>query len=106
MDRSPGGLRDGYEAGSDIKSSVPLSTGALGVLEQARALSPESSLVFPSITGGSCQGTRAGARALGEPGSPRRFTGFRSSARSWGESGAPAEVAEACLAHVPRSQVV
>jgi len=33
--------------------------------------------------------------------------GFRSSARSWmAESGVPAEVAEACLAHVPRSQVV
>ena len=26
---------------------VPLSTGALDVLERARALSPESSLVFP-----------------------------------------------------------
>ena len=32
--------------------SVPLSTGALGVLERARALSLESSLVFPSKTGG------------------------------------------------------
>ena len=33
--------------------------------------------------------------------------GFRSSARSWmAESAVPAEVAEACLAHVPRSKVV
>ena len=43
----------------------------------------------------------------GAPGSPRRYNGFRSSARSWmAESGVPAELAEACLAHVPRSQVV
>ena len=33
--------------------------------------------------------------------------GLRSSARSWmAESGIPAEVAEACFAHVPRRQVV
>ena len=32
--------------------------------------------------------------------------GFRSSVRSWmAETGVPAEVVEACLAHVPRSQV-
>ena len=32
--------------------SVPLSTGALGVLERARALYPGSPFVFPSRTGG------------------------------------------------------
>ena len=48
--------------------SVPLSTAALAVLERARALSPESSLVFPSIgPAGRWRSERAGARA-----SPRR----------------------------------
>ena len=56
--------------------SVPLSTGALGVLERARALSPESSLVFPSRTGGPLP--------VNAPGSPRRFTGsVRARGRGW-----------------------
>ena len=84
--------------------SVPLSTGALGVLEQARALSPESSLVFPSKTGGLLP-RNAPARVLRRAGVASTVHGFRSSARSWmAESGVPAEVAEACLAHVPRSR--
>ena len=86
--------------------SVPLSTGALGVLERARALSPESSLVFPSKTGGLLPRNAPG-RVLRRAGVASTVHGFRSSARSWmAESGVPAEVAEACLAHVPRSQVV
>ena len=83
--------------------SVPLSTG---VLERARALSPESSLVFPSKTGGPLP-VNAPGRVLRRAGVASTVHGFRSSARSWmAESGVPAEVAEACLAHVPRSQVV
>ena len=86
--------------------SVPLSTGALGVLERARALSPGSSLVFPSRTGGPLP-VNAPGRVLRRAGIASTVHGFRSSARSWmAESGVPAEVAEACLAHVPRSQVV
>ena len=86
--------------------SVPLSTGALGVLERARALSPESSLVFPSRTGEPLP-VNAPGRVLRRAGVASTVHGFRSSARSWmAESGVPAEVAEACLAHVPRSQVV
>ena len=86
--------------------SVPLSTGALDVLERARALSPESSLVFPSRTGGLLPRNAPG-RVLRRAGVDSTVHGFRSSARSWmAESGVPAEVAEACLAHVPRSQVV
>ena len=86
--------------------SVPLSTGALGVLERARALSPESSLVFPSKTGGPLP-VNAPGRVLRRGRVASTVHGFRSSARSWmAESGVPAEVAEACLAHVPRSQVV
>ena len=86
--------------------SVPLSTGALGVLERARALSPESSLVFPSKTGAPLPRNAPG-RVLRRAGVASTVHGFRSSARSWmAESGVPAEVAEACLAHVPRSKVV
>ena len=84
--------------------SVPLSTGALGVLK--RALSPESSLVFPSKTGGQLPRNAPG-RVLRRAGVTSTVHGFRSSARLWmAESGVPAEVAEACLAHVPRSQVL
>ena len=86
--------------------SVPLSTGALGVLGRARALSPESSLVFPSKTGGLLPRNAPG-RVLRRAGVASTVHGFRSSARSWmAETGVPAEVAETCLAHVPRSQVV
>ena len=86
--------------------SVPLSTSALGVLKRARALSPESSLVFPSKTGGPLP-VNAPGRVLRRAGIASTVHGFRSSARSWmAESGVPAEVAEACLAHVPRSKVV
>ena len=85
---------------------VPLSTGALGVLERARALSPESSLVFPSRTGGPLPRNAPG-RVVRRAGVAATVHGFRSSARSWmAESGVPAEVAEACLAHVPKSRVV
>ena len=85
---------------------VPLSTGALDVLERARALSPDSSLVFPSRTGGQLARNAPG-RVLRRAGVASTVHGFRSSARSWmAESGVPAEVAEACLAHVPRSRVV
>ncbi|MDE0359420.1 MAG: tyrosine-type recombinase/integrase [Gammaproteobacteria bacterium] len=86
--------------------AVPLSTGALDVLERARKLSGESPLVFPSRTGGPLP-PKAPLRVLKRAGVASTLHGFRSSARSWmAESGVPAEVAEACLAHVPRSQVV
>jgi len=85
---------------------VPLSTGALDVLERARKLSGESPLVFPSRTGGPLPES-APLRVLKRAGVASTLHGFRSSARSWmAESGVPAEVAEACLAHVPRSKVV
>ena len=66
----------------------------------------ESSLVFPSRSGGPLA-VNAPGRVLRRAGVASTPHGFRSSARSWmAESGVPAEVAEACLAHVPRSQVV
>ena len=86
--------------------TVPLSTGALDVLERARALSGESALVFPSRSRGPLA-VNAPGRVLRGAGVDSTLHGFRSSARSWmAESGVPAEVAEACLAHVPRSRVV
>ncbi|MXW56047.1 MAG: tyrosine-type recombinase/integrase [Gemmatimonadales bacterium] len=86
--------------------AVPLSTAALDVLERARKLSVESPLVFPSRTGGPLP-PKAPLRVLKRAGVASTLHGFRSSVRSWmAESGVPAEVAEACLAHVPRSQVV
>ena len=76
------------------------------MIERARALAPESSLVFPLKTGG-LLARNAPGRVLRRAGVDSTVHGFRSSARSWmAESGVPAEVAEACLAHVPRSQVV
>ena len=86
--------------------AVPLSTGALDVLERARKLSGRSPLVFPSRTGGPLP-SKAPLRVLRRAGVDSTLHGFRSSARSWmAETGVPAEVAEACLAHVPKSQVV
>ena len=86
--------------------TVPLSTGALQVLERARKESGGSRLVFPSRTGRRLPAT-ASLRVLRRAGVASTLHGFRSSARSWmAESSVPAEVAETCLAHVPRSQVV
>ena len=86
--------------------TVPLSTGALQVLERARKESGGSRLVFPSRTGRRLPAT-ASLRVLRRAGVASTLHGFRSSARSWmAESSVPAEVGETCLAHVPRSQVV
>ena len=86
--------------------AVPLSRGALDVLERARKRSGGSPLVFPSRTGGPLP-AKAPLRVLRRARVSSTLHGFRSSARSWmAETGVPAEVAEACLAHVPRSQVV
>ena len=86
--------------------AVPLGTGALSVLREARKLSGASPLVFPSRTGRTIA-PKTVARVLQVAGVDSTLHGFRSSARSWmAETGVPAEVAEACLAHVPKSRVV
>ena len=88
------------------KFSVPLSAGALDALERARILSVESLFAFPSRTGRLLPRNAPG-RVLRRAGVDSAVHVFRSSARSWMvESGVPAEVAEACFAHVPQSQVV
>ena len=86
--------------------TVPLGRGALAVLARARRLSDGSPLVFPSRTG-RVLAPRTVSGVLRRAGVDSTLHGFRSSARSWmAESGVPAEVAEACLAHVPKSRVV
>ena len=97
-------MKAGHEFSVPLSTGV--STGTLGVLERARALAPDSSLVFPSRTGAVLPRNAPG-RVLRRAGIPSTVHGFRSSARSWmAETGVPAEVAEACLAHVTRSRVV
>ena len=81
---------------------VPLSTGAVAVLEEARQLWGADGLVFPSATG----------RGLSDSTISKLFRelrincvphGMRSSFRDWaGETGVPREVCEQALAHVVR----
>ena len=74
---------------------VPLSTGALDVLERARAMSGKSSYVFPSRTGGPLP-TKAPGSLLRRAGVVSTPHGFRSSARSWmAETGEPLAAADA-----------
>ena len=87
--------------------AVPLSAGALDVLRRARKLSGSSPFVFPSRGGKGPLTVSAPASVLQRAGVDSTPHGFRSSARSWmAESGVPAEVAEACLAHMAKSRVV
>ena len=66
---------------------------------------PAAALAVPK-TGG-LLARNAPGRVLRRAGVSSTPHGFRSSARSWmADCGVPAEVAEACLAHVPRSKVV
>ena len=86
--------------------TVPLGTGAPDVLERACKLADGSPLVFPSRTG-RMLAPKTVSSVLRLAGVDSTLHGFRSSARSWmAESGVPAEVAEACLAHIPKSRVV
>ena len=85
---------------------VPLSTGALAVLREARALANGSGLAFPSARG----------RPLSEPAIAKMVRdlgiaavphGFRSSFRDWAAecSDAPREVCELALAHVNTNRI-
>ena len=81
---------------------VPLSTAAVGILEQARDRTGGVGLVFPSVRGKPmsdatmsklCKENRIGCVPHG----------MRSSFRDWcSDTGVPREVAEAALAHVVR----
>ena len=81
---------------------VPLSEGALAVLQEARALADDGSgVVFPSARGGPLSEVAISklVRQLGIGAVPH---GFRSSFRDWAAecSDPPREVAELALAHV------
>lgn len=81
---------------------VPLSTGALSVLERARGLGfDDDTLIFPGGRSGrplSDATLSLLCKTIGIDATPH---GFRSSFRSWAaDTGAPRELAEAALAHV------
>jgi integrase len=81
---------------------VPLSSGALRVLDEARALSggDPAALVFPSMTGKALSNMTT-SKLLTELGINATTHGMRSAFRSWcAETGVDREVAEAALAHV------
>ena len=82
---------------------IPLSTRAVAILCEARALGG-SELVFPSPRQAKVIDGRSLGRTLQEAGiSGTTIHGFRSSFRDWSaESGAPREVAESALAHTVR----
>ena len=85
---------------------VPLSTGALAVLREARSVVDGSDLVFPSVRGRALSDATISkmVRELGIPAVPH---GFRSSFRDWAAecSDAPREVCELALAHVNSDRV-
>ena len=86
---------------------IPLSSGAIRVLEQAKRLADGSGLVFPSTRRRKALGDRTLALLLATNRIECVPHGFRSSFRNWSaESGYSREVAEAALAHsVSRNQV-
>ena len=85
---------------------VPLTTGALAVLREARSLVDDSDLVFPSVRGRPLSDATISkmVRELGIGAVPH---GFRSSFRDWAaeRSDAPREVCELALAHVNSDRV-
>ncbi len=78
---------------------VPLSSGALAVLEQAREIENGSGLIFPSFKGLELRSPQV-AGAFRDLGIPSTVHGLRSSFRDWAaETGVDRTVAEAALAH-------
>ena len=93
------------KAGREHK--VPLSSRALAILTEARALADGSGLVFPATRYGRPLSDSSISKLLRENGIAAVPHGFRSSFRDWcGElTNSPREVAEACLAHTTANQV-
>jgi integrase len=78
---------------------VPLSAGALAVLERAREIENGSGLIFPSFKGLELRSPQV-AGAFRDLGIPSTVHGLRSSFRDWAaETGVDRTVAEAALAH-------
>ena len=83
---------------------VPLSSAAVAVLDEAKAIAPSAGLVFPSVTGRMMSDSTL-SKLLRENGVKAVPHGFRSSFRDWAAecSDAPREVAEMALAHIEGS---
>ena len=83
---------------------VPLSSAAVAVLDEAKAIAPSAGLVFPSVTGRAMSDSTL-SKLLRENGVKAVPHGFRSSFRDWAAecSDAPREVAEMALAHIEGS---
>ena len=78
---------------------VPLSSGALAVLDQAREIENGSGLIFPSFKGFELRSPPV-AGVFRDLGIPSTVHGLRSSFRDWAaETGVDRTVAEAALAH-------
>ena len=85
---------------------VPLSHGALDVLDAARALRDDSGLLFPSPRGKPLSDMTL-SKLIKEQGIKAVPHGFRSSFRDWAaeETDHPREVVEAALAHQVKDKV-
>ena len=78
---------------------VPLSTGALALLDQARTIENGSELIFPSFKGLELRSPHL-AQVFRDLGVASTVHGLRSSFRDWAaETGVDRTVAEAALAH-------
>lgn len=85
---------------------VPLSSGAVAVLEKARAYADRSGLVFPSVRG-RVIANGVLSRAMRDMGLKATPHGFRSSFADWAAevAEAPSEVVERALAHIDKNTV-
>ena len=85
---------------------VPLSTDAVSVLSDARAITDDSDLVFPSARGTPMSDVTL-TKLLRENGVPAVPHGFRSSFRDWAaeQTAFPRAVMEAALAHQVAGEV-
>ena len=89
-----------------VRHRVPLSTAAVAVLRQARALAGGSDFVFPGSSGRKGISPPTLSRVVRRAEVPGTLHGFRTSFRTWcGDTGVDREVAERALAHVVRNQV-
>ena len=83
-----------------VEHRVPLNDPALSVLDEARAITDPSGLVFPSVTGRPMSDNTL-SKLLRENGVAAVPHGFRSSFRDWAAECTPfeREIMEAALAH-------
>lgn len=81
---------------------IPLTPRSLAILEQARAISDGSDLVFPGTKRGKALSDMTLSKLVKELGYPVDVHGFRTSFRTWIQerTNFPREAAEAALAHL------